>query len=44
MYYTYSFGTGFRTVRLIILDLKYNKTAYLSGETNDMLGDLQWKW
>ena len=44
MYSTYSFGKGYKTIRIILLDLKYNKTAYLSGETNDMLGDVQWKW
>ncbi len=45
IYSTYSFGTGTRTVRFILLDLKYNQTSYLKEENNyDMLGEDQWIW
>ena len=45
LYSTYSFGTGYQTVRFILLDLKYSQSSYLKEEnTNDMLGEEQWKW
>ena len=44
MYSTYSFGSGYKTIRVILLDLQYNKSAYLPREKNDMLGDTQWNW
>ena len=45
IYSTYSFGKGDKTVRFILLDLKYNQTSYLKEEEKyDMLGDEQWEW
>ena len=47
LYSTYSFGTGYKTVRFILLDLKYNQSSYSylkEEKTNDMLGEEQWKW
>ena len=39
LYSTYSFGSGYKTVRFILLDLKYDKTP-----KPDMLGEDQWIW
>ena len=44
LYSTYSFGRGDRTVRFILLDLKYNQSSYLNNDKYDMLGDRQWDW
>ena len=44
LYSTYSFGNGYKTVRFILLDLKYNQTSFLKEDTNDMLGTEQWEW
>ena len=44
IYSTYSFGYGYKTVRFILLDLKYNQTSFLKNETYDMLGQQQWEW
>lgn len=44
LYSTYSFGNGYKTVRFILLDLKYNQTSFLKEDTNDMLGPEQWEW
>ena len=44
LYSTYSFGKGSKTVRFILLDLKYNQASYLKNETYDMLGKQQWNW
>ena len=44
IYSTYSFGQKDKTVRFIILDLKYNQKSYLKEGTNDMLGEQQWEW
>jgi alkaline phosphatase D len=44
LYSTYSFGYGYKKVRFILLDLKYNQTSYLKDDTYDMLGESQWKW
>ena len=45
IYSTYSFGSGYKTVRFILLDLKYNQTSYLKqNDTYDMLGEHQWAW
>jgi alkaline phosphatase D len=45
LYSTYSFGTGYKTVRFILLDLKYNQTWYFKEEKKyDMLGEDQWRW
>ncbi len=45
IYSTYSFGFGEKTVRFILLDLKYNQTSFLKEEKNyDMLGEEQWNW
>ena len=45
IYSTYSFGSGYKTVRFILLDLKYNQTSYLNqNDTYDMLGEQQWAW
>jgi len=37
IYSTYSFGSGYKTVRFILLDLQYNRNK-------DMLGKEQWDW
>ena len=37
IYSTYSFGSGYKTVRFILLDLQYNRNI-------DMLGKEQWDW
>ena len=44
IYSTYSFGKKDRTVRFILLDLKYNQNSYLKEGDNDMLGEKQWTW
>ena len=44
LYSTYSFGKGYKTVRFILLDLKYNQSSYLKNEAYDMLGKRQWDW
>ena len=44
LYSTYSFGIGKKTVRFILLDLKYSQTSYLKEEKGDMLGEEQWNW
>ena len=44
LYSTYSFGKGDKTVRFILLDLKYNQASFLKNETYDMLGKQQWDW
>ena len=44
LYSTYSFGNGDKTVRFILLDLKYNQSSYLKNEKYDMLGEKQWNW
>ena len=45
IYATYSFGKKDKTVRFIILDLKYDQNSFLKKEDeNDMLGEKQWKW
>ena len=44
IYATYSFGSGYKTVRLILLDVRYNKTTYFLNRNTDMLGEEQWQW
>ena len=44
IYSTYSFGQKDKTVRFIILDVKYNQNSYLKEGDNDMLGQKQWDW
>ena len=45
LYSTYSFGSGYKTVRFILLDLKYNKSSFLKDDEKDeMLGEDQWNW
>jgi alkaline phosphatase D len=42
LYTAYDFGVGDETVRLILLDNRFNRDT--DGATGDMLGDEQWKW
>lgn len=42
MYSTYSFGSGAKSFRIILLDLKYNKKS--EKDKYDMLGEEQWLW
>ena len=44
IYSTYSFGKKDKTVRFILLDLKYYQNSYLKESNNDMLGEKQWTW
>ena len=44
IYSTYSFGKNDKTIRFILLDLKYNQKSYLKEGDNDMLGEKQWQW
>ena len=44
IYATYSFGKKDKTVRFIMLDLKYDQKSYLKDGENDMLGEKQWTW
>ena len=44
IYATYSFGKKDKTVRFILLDLKYEQNSYLKEGDNDMLGEKQWIW
>ena len=44
LYSTYSFGSGYKTVRFILLDLKYSQSSYLKDNKYDMLGEQQWNW
>ena len=44
VYATYSFGRKDKTVRFILLDLKYDQNSYLKDGENDMLGEKQWSW
>ena len=44
LFSTYSFGSGEKTVRFILLDLKYNQTSFLKEDKDDMLGEEQWNW
>ena len=45
IYATYSFGKRDKTVRFIMLDLKYDQNSFLKKENdNDMLGEKQWTW
>ena len=44
LFSTYSFGSGIKSVRFILLDLKYKQTSYLKEGKNDMLGEEQWNW
>ena len=44
LYSTYSFGNGDKSVRFILLDLKYNQSSYFKNDKYDMLGDKQWNW
>ncbi|GLD93172.1 hypothetical protein PINS_up001764 [Pythium insidiosum] len=43
VYAAYTVGTGEQSVRIILLDVRYNKDPY--GATDgDFLGDAQWAW
>ena len=44
LFSTYSFGSDYKTVRFILLDLKYSQSSYLKDNKYDMLGDEQWNW
>lgn len=46
IYATYSFGEkdSYKNFRVILLDVRYNKTSYLFEKNPDMLGEDQWKW
>jgi hypothetical protein len=45
IYTTYSFGNGYKTVRLILLDVRFNKTSYMyDWEKSDIIGEEQWTW
>ena len=44
IYSTYSFGDGYKTVRIILLDVRYSKSGYMLNFHQDMLGEEQWKW
>lgn len=44
IYATYSFGKGYKTVRIILLDVRFHKTSYVLNFNQDMLGEEQWKW
>ena len=44
IYATYSFGQKDKTVRFILLDVKYHQNSYLKEGDNDMLGKKQWEW
>lgn len=39
---SYTYGTGSRKVRFILLDLRYNRQK--PGPDTDMMGEAQWKW
>lgn len=44
IYSSYSFGSGNKTVRFILLDLMYDRNSDYNDENYDMLGEEQWKW
>jgi alkaline phosphatase D len=47
IYTTYSFGVlnSHKTVRMILLDVRYNKTSYIRDTFEaDILGEEQWAW
>ena len=43
IYASYSFGSGYKTFKIILLDVRYSKTNE-NDENADMLGEDQWKW
>ena len=43
IYTSYSYGTGFKTNKIILLDVRYNKSLPNEKE-RDILGEEQWKW
>lgn len=46
LYSTYTFGSGFKTIRFIVLDVKYEKEGDIfNGRfSGDILGKDQWEW
>lgn len=46
LFTTYTFGDPktHKTVRLILLDVRYNKTSSFWDKDADILGEAQWKW
>ncbi len=45
IYTTYSFGSGVKSSRMILLDSRYHKSNYMSESSEaDILGEEQWKW
>ena len=44
IYETYAYGNGYRSVRFILLDVRYHKTKYFLNKNADMLGEEQWGW
>ena len=46
IYATYYFGDlkSHKNFRLILLDVRYNKTGYIFEKNQDMLGEDQWEW
>lgn len=42
---SYTFGSGtHKSVRIILLDVRYNKTSLFYDNEADMLGEEQWQW
>ena len=41
---TYSFGKGYKSVRIILLDLRYYKSSFFNILNYDNLGKEQWIW
>lgn len=46
IYATYSFGekNSYKNFRIILLDVRYNKTSYFFDKNPDILGEDQWQW
>jgi len=45
IYTSYSFGTGVKSFRIILLDTRFNKSSWFHDwENSDILGQEQWDW
>lgn len=44
IYTSYSFGVSHKTVRIILLDVRYHKQSYFYDTDPDVLGEEQWIW
>lgn len=44
LYASYIFGNGYKSVKIILLDTRYDKNSIMTDDVPDMLGEEQWLW